>query len=218
MRPGLGRSMRSAAKPRDRGARSGSGGRRAPRPPRARIPRSRAQARYMATIRGGELAGRPSTRSAASAGSPAASASSASPSRSSRWAARRTSAAGGRRALRMRFSSELGAAQAGLDPVAQLDARRAPRSGPRPPRTPARPSAPAAPPWSLPRPPRRASRRPSNAASSRSTPGAALARERAQRRLGRRGRGRLGRVRVHERDLQPVARPRARTGTGRRSG
>ena len=172
------------------------------RPPgasRARAPRPGTWRRCAAPN-----SGSPSTRSSASAGSPASSASSAASSSSSRWAARRTSAAGGRRALRIRFSSERGAAQPGLHAVAQLDPARAPRRGPRPPRSPARPSAPAARPLaSSPsastraRPPRTPPRAPSSRPPPPARASAASTAAERRRHGGRR-------VRVHERDLQAV--------------
>ena len=106
-----------------------AGDRRAPAEPRARRaprrPPGASRARAPTPVHGDdprpEDSGRRRPADCASAGSPASSASSAASSRSSRCAARRTSAAGGRRALRMRLQQRAGGAQAGLHAVAQLD-------------------------------------------------------------------------------------------------
>ena len=182
--PGGGRSRRGRPGSRARGSRSparASAARRSPRPSRSsgsgrpprssasstRIPRSRAHAWYIATIRGPN-SGSPSTRSArVGAARPRPAPSSAASSSSSRWAARRTSAAGGRRALRMRFEQRAGGAQPGLHAVAQLDLaehREAPLVLPE---ARARPCAPAARPW---RSTSSRSETSANAASSSSTP------------------------------------------------
>ena len=143
------------------------------------MPRSRAQARYIATMRGREL--RVAVDAQRGVGGLAGL------QRVERLAEQEHAlggaadelgrrAAGGADAVHQRAR----AAQAGLDPVAQLDARRAPRSGRRPPRSPARRAAPAARPWRPASPrPRRARRRrrtPPRAASSAPLPSRASVR------------------------------------------
>ena len=175
----------------------------------------------MATIRGRELGGSPSTaaRRRRARRRPARRA----PRRAAAAAGRRgaPAPAGGRRAPRIRLSSEPARAQAGLDAVAQLDVAEHGEAARRPPRSPARPSAPAAPPWrschASASTRARTPRTPPRAASSAR---AALARERAQRSPARAGGGASARGASGSTNVTfspPRARAR-RTGTGRRSG